>query len=73
MRPLSQVDELILGELGRRGCVVGLAGLALEMELDYSSSHKRVKRLEALGLIAVERGAPGAPLVIRPAGEGLAA
>ncbi len=63
MSALSPIDRRLLAALDL-GEIKSLFLFSIEQELDYASCHKRVKRLEAAGLVAVDRQ-PGRPLLIR--------
>lgn len=66
MIALTRVDKLLLAALEGGGVITSLFRFAIDEGLDYASAHKRIKRLEAAGLVAIERQR-GRPLQIRRA------
>lgn len=66
MIPMTDTERRILAELARRGEIRSFNRLVLDLRLSGPFAWRCLRRLERRGLVLVERGGPGKPVVIRP-------
>jgi len=63
---ISGVDRLILGSIAAQdGITCGLASIADQTGVDYRHAHRRLYRLQSLGLVKVDRRGRGKRVIIR--------
>lgn len=61
---MTALESVLISAIVERGIVRSLFRLTNELRLDYKYAWRCVQRLEARGLITVERHGPGAALVL---------
>lgn len=61
---ITPVQQQMLDYIQERGTVVGLFGMTIDQEIDYSHAWLCLNRLEKSGLVLVERSKPGRRLRI---------
>jgi len=63
---ISGVDRLILKSIAAQdGITCGLASIAYQTGVDYRHAHRRLHRLQSLGLVSVDRRGRGRRVIIR--------